>query len=115
MCPINGRDTHSRVDLDTVFEALGHTRRRRILTALTTDNPRQAEEFETVQFGPAGTDSEPIRIELRHRHLPRLDEAGFIDWNEGTGRVVRGEAFEDIRPLLELMDEHSEEPPDGRP
>ena len=115
MCPINGRDIDRRVGLDTVFRSLSHSRRRRILTALMTDNPRQAEEFETVEFRPAGTGSEPIRIELLHRHLPQLDEAGFIDWNERTGRVIRGEDFDEIRPLLELMDEHTEELPDDWP
>lgn len=111
MSPINDRDTTRRVDLDTVFRALSHSLRRRILTALMTDNPRRAEEFETVEFKPDGSAQEPIQIELRHRHLPQLDEAGFIDWDEQAGRVTRGEDFAEVRPLLELMDEHAEELP----
>ena len=115
MCPINDRDTSRRVDLDTVFRTLSHTLRRRILTALMTDDPRRTDEFETVEFNSGETDSEPIRIELRHRHLPQLDEAGFIDWDEQAGRVTRGEDFAEIRPLLELMDDHAEELPEDWP
>lgn len=115
MCPINRRDPARRVDLDTVFEALSHSLRRRILTALMTDNPRSEQEFETVEFRPDGAESESIQIELRHGHLPRLEEAGFVDWDERTGRVTRGENSEDVRALLELMDEHAEDLPDDWP
>ena len=79
------------------------------------DNPRRQPEFETVEFRPEGADQETIQLELPHRHLPQLDEAGFIDWDRETGRITRGEDFEEIRPLLELMDNHRAELPDGWP
>lgn len=115
MCPLNSRDVERRVDLDTVFRALSHPMRRRILTALMTDNPRWQDEFETVEFRPEDTDRGSVSIALHHRHLPPLDDAGFIDVEPETGRVSRGENFDDIRPLLELMDDHKEELPDDWP
>lgn len=115
MTPQCSGDSANRVELDQVFKALSHTARRRILTALMKDNPRREPEFETVEFRPEGAEQETVRLELHHSHLPQLDDAGFVDWERETGVVVRGEAFEDIRPLLELMEDHEEELPDGWP
>lgn len=114
MTPINSRHTASRNGLDDVFSALSHTLRRRVLLALMDDNPRRKDEFETVEFRPPEGD-ERVEIQLRHSHLPKLDEAGFIDWEPRTGRISRGEHFEDVRPLLELLDEHRDELPDDWP
>jgi len=115
MSPINRRDTGRRVDLDTTFEALSHTLRRRILLSLMTDYPRPTAEFETVEFRPEDSDREVISVKLHHRHLPQLDEAGFIDWERSADSVTKGEHFEEIRPLLELMDDHAEDLPDDWP
>lgn len=115
MCPINGRPSKGVVDLDEVFRTLSHPVRRRILVAIKEDNPRDREEFETVEYRPAGATDETSSVELHHVHLPRLDAADFIDWNRRTGEVTRGEHFEDIRPLLELMDDHRDELPDDWP
>lgn len=115
MSPPSGRSTDCRVDLDQTFTALAHPIRRRILTAIADDNPRHQVEFETAEFGPDDADRETIELELRHRHLPHLDEAGFVDWRRRTGEVTRGEAFEEIRPLLELMDDRREELPGDWP
>lgn len=115
MNPTNDGHAERSVDLDAVFRALSHTTRRRVLATVMKDNPRSADEFETIEFGPDGSDEETISVELRHTHLPHLDDAGFIDWDEETGTVTRGEDFEDIRPLLELMDEHREDLPGDWP
>ena len=113
--PICGRDGEKRVDLDNVFNALSHTVRRRILVAIMTDNPRWQDEFETMEFRAENREREPIRIEIYHQHLPLLDEGDFIDWDRETGQIRRGEHFEDIRPLLELLDNHRDELPDDWP
>lgn len=115
MPPKTGRDNERPVELDRVFRALSKSMRRRVLLALMRKNPREDDEFETVEFRPEDTARETISIELRHAHLPKLDEAGFIDWNEETGVVTRGEDFEEIRPLLELMDDHRDELPGDWP
>lgn len=115
MTPLNGRHEESRVDLDQVFRALSHTTRRRVLTSLMKDNPRGQQEFETMEFVPDGPEQETSTVRLRHTHLPHLDDAGFVDWDRESGTVTRGEHFQDLRPLLELMDDHREELPDGWP
>lgn len=115
MTHLNGHDADCHVDLDDVFRALSHGLRRRILIALMTDNPRRRDEFKTVEFRPTETAEETIELELKHAHLPQLDDAGFIDWNQETDTVTRGANFEEIRPLLELMDDHAEELPGDWP
>lgn len=111
----HGDHAERRVGLDLAFKALSHATRRRVLTSLMKDNPRGQQEFETVEFVPDGPEREPITISLRHTHLPHLERAGFIDWDRDAEQITRGAEFEVIRPLLELMDDHREELPDGWP
>lgn len=83
---------------DKMFDALADSRRRRLLFALFEKNP------ETDP--PRGQDSLPDirRIEYQHNHLPKLDEYGFIEWTRNANTVERGPHFEEIEPLLELLD-----------
>jgi len=46
-----------------------------------------------------------LRIEMYHRHLPRLEQAGLIEWDPTENTVTRGPEFDEIRPLLELLRE----------
>ena len=52
-------------------------------------------------------------IEMRHTHLPKLVEYGFVEWDRDTHEVVKGPEFDEIEPLLELLDEHDDELPEG--
>jgi hypothetical protein len=62
-----------------------------------------------------GVDPETVETELRRTHLPMLEEEGIIEWNRETGEISKGPNFEDIEPLLELMEEHADElPPSWR-
>lgn len=111
----NGRSSERPVGLDEALTALSHATRRRILVELLTDNPRRQQEFETVAFGPGDADEEIVTARLHHTHLPKLDEAGFIEWERETGTITRGEKFEVVRSLLELMDDNEAELPGDWP
>lgn len=115
MTSTKGGLTTRRVGSDQAFRALSHTARRRILSALLSGGPRDTVEFESAESLPEGQRPESFAIELHHNHLPHLDDAGFVDWDREAGTVDRGPAFGDIRPLLELLDEHREELPADRP
>lgn len=97
--------------IDQALSALSKTPRRRVLLALKEDSPRQLETFVTGEIAPDTREGETIRVELYHRHFPRLDESNYIDWEEDTGRIRRGEDFEEIRPLLELLEDHPDKLP----
>ena len=51
------------------------------------------------------------RIRLHHKDRPKLDDMGFINWNPGTGEIVKGTDFEVILPLLEIVVDHEEDLP----
>lgn len=111
MSQVNGHPAKQRGSLDQALSALSSTPRRRVLLALMDDGPRQQETFETGTFAPDTPDGETTRIKLHHRHLPRLDRTGYIDWEEDTGRIRPGEKFDEIRPLLQLLDDHPDRLP----
>lgn len=115
MTSTNGGLTTRIVSSDQVFTALSHTARRRVLSALVSAAPRDEVEFESVEYAPEDQRPGSFAIELHHTHLPHLDDAGFVDWERESGTVDRGPAFEEIRPLLELLDEHRRELPAGWP
>lgn len=107
-------DDHSAADhgnLDQVFGALNRAPRRRVLSALARRDSRDVRAFEPDDFVPEGRDRDSFVVELHHSHLPHLDAAGFVDWDRESGTVERGPDFGEIRPLLELLDEHRDELP----
>lgn len=88
-----------------VFEALNHLGRRRLLMALlTNDMVDPSEYFEGRK--------ENVEVQLNHNHLPKLEEAGFIKWDRENGIIYKGENWEQIEPLLTLMNNHKDELPD---
>lgn len=58
---------------------------------------------------------ESLKTQLHHTHLPKLADAGYIDWNPDTGAICRGPSIDEIAPLLTLMSDHADELPDDWP
>lgn len=90
--------------LDELFELLSHEYRRYVLWTLADPDGRTDEPIRMTLFAE---DDEPdiLRIELRHNHLPRLDDAELVDWDPETETLARGPRFEEIEPFLDLMDD----------
>lgn len=97
--------------LDQLFTCLSHPTRRRILTTLAADNPRDKEEFESPDFKPEDEELALFRTQLYHHHLPHLEEGGYIAWDRDADIITRGPNFEEVRPLIELMNNHQDELP----
>jgi hypothetical protein len=95
--------------LDDALDAIGHAERRRLLLALSEHTPRDDSPPGGSTDRDTGDAAE--RIRMHHVHLPKLDDYGFVDWNERAGEVRRGSEFDRIEPLLELFDEHGSELP----
>lgn len=49
--------------------------------------------------------------EMYHNHLPRLEDHGYIEWNQEKHVVTKGPKFDEIRPILELFEENADEFP----
>ena len=111
----SGPQTSRPAPLDQIFDVLGHSHRRRILTILAEANPRDDEEFTPEELHAEDEDLELFTRELFHRHLPKLAEAGYIDWDRDTNTVRRGPKYDEIAPLVELMIAHEDELPAGWP
>lgn len=103
--------------LDVKFDMLRSSSRRRILLAIANKNPRDEEEFTSDSFTSDDTDGDELSYlkRLHHVHLPKLADAGYIEWNPDTATIRRGPNFDDIAPLLRLMAEHEDELPDDWP
>nr|WP_254523737.1 transcriptional regulator [Natrinema caseinilyticum] len=56
---------------------------------------------------------EEMLMAMTHTHLPKLESLGLIEWNREKNVVTRGPAFDELRPLLELIDRHQDELPEG--
>lgn len=99
--------------LDTMLDILANKNRRRVLVALLEHNPQDDRDPQIPDDVILGTrDLESLMIGMRHTHLPKLEQAGFIEWDQETNTVNKGPQFEEIQPLLELMENHADELPD---
>lgn len=99
-------------DADDAFRALANGHRRRLLVALLERNPQ--EEMVLPDDVPLGSpEAEEVHTELYHTHLPMLERHGFVEWNHERKTVSKGPTFDQIRPLLELIERHRDGLPDG--
>ncbi|WP_254538660.1 DUF7344 domain-containing protein [Halomarina litorea] len=110
--PIMSLTTDS-ASLDTMLDMLSNSHRRRILLAVSDHNPRHEDEFTLDELDD--DNGRRLKISLRHAHLPKLADKGYIEWDPDTQTIRRGPNFDDIAPLLRLMEEHHDELPDDWP
>jgi hypothetical protein len=47
-------------------------------------------------------------ILMRHVHLSKLVNHGYIDWDQESNHVIKGPRFDEIRPLLALFAENGD-------
>ena len=93
--------------LDEQFDAMTHPLRRRLLVRLLEHNPQKG-DVDPSSLHEGEQPVEVLEAEMFHTHLPKLEDAGFIVWHQDTNEVVKGPRFEEIRPLLELIDAHAD-------
>lgn len=100
------------LQLDQLLVSLSRSRRRSILFALAEDNPHDTDEFTFPDFNTEDEDFELFAAEVTYDHLPQLDRAGLIEWDQDSDTITRGPNFEDVRPLITLIHDHRDELPD---
>ena len=101
---------NTRPLLDKQFDALAHVERRRLLLELSEDGSRGGTP---IEIGRPEDDGEPLewQVEMRHNHLPKLEDMGFVRWNREDSLVFEGPQFENIEPLLAFLTEYRDELP----
>lgn len=94
--------------MDDKLGILSERQRRLILLTLKDD----AEKTESDMLFRSG-EIDDAELQLVHNHLPRLEEAGYIEWDRDGGTISKGPRYAEIKPLLDLMENHADElPPD---
>ncbi|WP_222917179.1 ArsR family transcriptional regulator [Natrinema sp. SYSU A 869] len=74
------------------------------MKALRERNPREAIIAPVSDDAGPDAESESVRIEMYHIHLPKLDDAGFVEWDRERDQVRKGPKFETVEELLEQLD-----------
>ncbi|MFC7240090.1 hypothetical protein ACFQS4_18180 [Saliphagus sp. GCM10025317] len=108
----NGTDTIR--NWDNVFEALSAEPRRQLIISLM-DAPRdEAIPLPERAINPdAPADPDVLRTELFHRHLPLLDDLGFVEWESDPFVASRGPRFEEAAAVFEALQSHAAELPES--
>lgn len=99
------------ISFDDMVEALAKVQRRKLLIALLEHNP-QDDTPAVIDVSESDADVVERFVTMQHVHLPKLVDYGFIEWDRESHEVMKGPKFEEIRPLLELLDSHEDELPD---
>jgi hypothetical protein len=96
--------------LDRAFDVLGHAYRRRVLH-LVDEHSAAGESPLSVDDVVRRIDDEGVALRLRHTHLPKLADIGYVEWDETSGTIRAGPVFDEIEPLVELLTRHQDELP----
>lgn len=84
------------------FLAFADSNRRRLLLVLWERGPDAGSV--PLREVPA-FDAEHALLELRHVHLPALEEAGYVRWDRDRNAVERGPRYGEVVPLVEWFRE----------
>jgi|AntRauTorcE11898_2_1112593.scaffolds.fasta_scaffold04069_3 hypothetical protein len=91
--------------VDEVYDALTHPTRREILRYLSDlDAPTplpllgEALHERLSEAGDETVDERALRVALVHAHLPKLDDAGLVDWDGERAALSPGLAGLRISP-----------------
>ncbi|WP_200895674.1 hypothetical protein [Halorubrum saccharovorum] len=100
-----------RTSFDAMMNSLANVQRRRMLVALLEHNP-QDDVLAVLVDSESESDAVERLVSMHHIHLPKLANHGFIDWDKDSHKVTKGPKFDEIRPLLELLDDHEDDSAD---
>jgi DNA-binding transcriptional ArsR family regulator len=109
-------DQEETLSRDDVFEVLSNARRRCALHYLKQHDGRRVELRELVDHIAAwendtttekigGDERKRVYTALRQNHLPKLDEAGIVDYAQRRGEVELTENAREVQMYLEYVPE----------
>jgi len=97
-----------------VFDALSAEPRRQLVVSLLDAAPSESVPLPESAVNPnVPPDSEVLRQELRHRHLPKLADLGFVTWDRDPLVAVRGPRFDEAAVVFEALQSNATELPDS--
>lgn len=101
-------DTHTHStdaqSLDTVFALLRDRRRRAALHVLAARTaPVALADLAAAVAAREAADADAVAEALHHVHLPKLADAGVVDYDEAD-RIAALARTEDVAPFLETVE-----------
>lgn len=72
-------------------------------------NPEDESKVYTGAVDTTEKELSNLRIEMKHTHLPLLEDYGFVNWDRENHEVTKGPEFDEIRPVLEMMIKYQDE------
>lgn len=103
----NQTEQPTPISTDTVFDVLAHEHRRIALNHLTqTEEPVPVDALvdtvtdETNHLEDAESTRERIAVIFHHSHLPKMANAGFIEYDENQKKVTVTAAASTIQSAL---------------
>lgn len=94
-------------EVDDALDALSDaTRRQVLLILLTRDTAVDLNDSDPAIDGL-------FDVAFYNKHLPNLDEAGYIRWDRDRSTIEKGHRFDEIQPILTVLADY-EECPDPR-
>jgi hypothetical protein len=97
---------------ETVCELISNARRRAVIQHIAALDTGQTVEMgdlartiagEEHDIPPATVSAEQrktVYVSLLQNHLPKLDAAGVVDWNDRSGEVTHGRSVEELAALV---------------
>ncbi|WP_311172130.1 DUF7344 domain-containing protein [Halobellus ordinarius] len=97
---IEGRAVPSEA-IDSMMDALRSRTRRVVLMTLLEDPTTSIATLERR------VNHENGRLRLYHIHLPKLADAGYIQWDSDADTISKGPKFTEVEPLVHLLKEYN--------
>lgn len=110
---MSSSDVLTQASLETTFDVLAETYRRRLLMTLLAHNSQDDDQWIPADVVVSDEDIDRPTVSMTHIHLPKLEDMGFIEWDRDANEVRKGPQFEEVRPLLQLLDDHADEFSEG--
>ncbi|QLG63696.1 DUF7344 domain-containing protein [Halorarum salinum] len=106
-------DSAVRADssFDDLLTLLASGYRRRLLVSLQEQDP-QDDPRVPADVPVGGEERDALMIRASHSHLPKLEEAGVIEWDRTSDHVGRGPNFGDVEPILDVLRDHADDLPE---
>lgn len=109
-------DLQQSISTERALELLTKPQRRQILHQVADTPDRTTVDQLKTWLEPAdstrsdeGDSGERRGIELHHLHLPKLQDAGVIEYDASQGIVHQGQQFQEVLSLLEVIEGHRED------
>lgn len=108
---VSDNSTERVLELDEVFTALDHSRRRYLLYTLVNERSEQtlSELATNIVAWERGkpidevTDGERrrVHVSLYHSHIPKLADLGILEYRESEDVIVRARNTEQVKGVLD--------------